>query len=248
MLEIIAILGVIFFIAVLFYKQANESFEIIQLEAERLHELPTLYADHAPIVIRGFQVPGLGTHTELEKRKHIMNMAVAPGLSLSALLKSKGSLENFAWKKDTSTFLAKETGLHTWFEQTLFTQLLPSAYTKFFYSFQTSLWPDHRGLFKTKAFQTVLMPTQGTAIVSIMLPKAEPYFPSNWQGRLFHKLTHADTPLLSQIQYLDVKLKKGNLLVLPAHYVVNVRTDDESDESAWIFCAEVHHWISRIAS
>lgn len=247
MLEILAILGVIFFIAVLFYKQANESFEVIQLEAERLGELPTLYADHAPIVVRGFSVPNLGNFQELSKRKHIMNMAVATNLSLNALLQSSGSLRNFTWKKETATFLSKESGLNTWFQQTLFTQILPSSYTKFLYSSQTSLWPDHKGLFKTKAFQTVLMPTQGTAIVSLMLPKVEPYLPNNWQGRRFETLTPADTPLLSQIQYMDVKLKKGNILLLPAHLIVNVKNSDESNESAWIFCAEVHHIISKLA-
>lgn len=247
MLEILAIIGLIFFIAVLFYKQANESYEVIQLEADRLQELPTLYSEHAPIVIRGFQVPSLGNQQELGKRQHIMNMAVATNLSLSALLKSSGSLKNFTWKKETATFLSKESGLNTWFEQTLFTPLLPSSYTKFLYSFNTSLWPDHRGLFKTKAFQTVLMPTQGTAIVSIMLPKAEPYLPAKWEGRLFQTLTHADTPLLSQIQYIDVKLKKGNILLLPAHLIISVKTSDESEESSWIFSAEVHHWISRVA-
>jgi hypothetical protein len=247
MLEILAILGVLFFIAVLFYKQANESFEVIQLEAERLQELPTLYADHAPIVIRGFQVPPLGSQKELEKREHIMNMAVATNLSLKALLQSSGSLQNFSWKKETATFLARESGLHTWFQQTLFTQILPSQYTKFLYSFQTSLYPDHRGLFKTKAFQTVLMPTQGTAIVSLMLPKAEPYLPNKWEGRRFESLTPADTPLLSQIQFMDIKVKKGNILLLPAHLIVNVKSASDADETCWLFCAEVHHWISRVA-
>jgi hypothetical protein len=249
MLEVFAIVGVIFFIAVLFYKQANESFEVIQLEAERLQELPTLYADHAPIVVRGFQVPPLGSQKELEKRQHILNMAVATNLSLKALLQSKGSLKNFTWKKETAKFLSRESGLQTWFEQSLFTQLLPSSYTKFLYSSQTFLYPDHRGLFKTKAFQTVLMPTQGTAIVSVMLPKAEPYLPNKWEGRQFESLTPADTPLLSQIQSIDVKVKKGNMLLLPAHLIISVKSDYESSsDSCWIFCAEVHHWISRVAS
>lgn len=247
MLEILAILGVIFFIAVIFYKQANESFEVIQLEAERLQELPTLYVDHAPIVVKGFSVPSLGNFHELNKRQHIMNMAVATNLSLKALLQSSGSLKNFTWKKETATFLSKESGLNTWFQQSLFTQVLPSSYTKFLYSFQTSLWPDHKGLFKTKAFQTVLMPTQGTAIVSLMLPKVEPYLPNKWQGRRFETLTPADTPLLTQIQYMDIKLKKGNILLLPAHLIVNVKTCDDSSESSWIFCAEVHHIISKLA-
>jgi len=42
MIEIIVIIAVLLFIAVLFYKQANEQFEILQVEATRLQELPTL--------------------------------------------------------------------------------------------------------------------------------------------------------------------------------------------------------------
>lgn len=245
MIEWVIILAVCFFIAVLFYKQANESFEIIQLEATRIDELPTIYSEHSPIVLKNFAVPSLGNQYELEKRHQIMNMAVLKGLSLKALLNSEGSLREYTWKKETAEFLAKESGLHTWFQHHLYKHLLPSPFTKWLFSFQTSLYPHHRGLFKTTAFQTVLMPTQGTAIVSIMLPKSEPYFPVNWKGRRFETLTNADTPLLAQIQYIDVKLRKGNLLVLPAHFIINIKSDDDC---AWVFCAEVHHLISRIAS
>ena len=59
--ETIIILGVIFFIAVMFYKQGNDEFEILQIEGERLQELPTLYGDRAPIVVSDFKLPALGT-------------------------------------------------------------------------------------------------------------------------------------------------------------------------------------------
>ena len=45
MIEIFIIIAVVFFIAVLFYKQANEQFDILQITADRLEELPTLYAE-----------------------------------------------------------------------------------------------------------------------------------------------------------------------------------------------------------
>ena len=247
-LESIIILGVLFFIAVLFYKQGNEQFEILQIEAERLQELPTLYSDKAPIVVSDFMLPALGTQAELQKRPHILQMSVAPSLSLKALLGSEGSLKAYTFKKATAEFLAKETGLNVWFEHHLYTSLLPSPYTQWLYSYNTSLWPHHRGLFKTTAFQTVIMPTQGTTRVSLLLQKALPYLPKRWEGRPFGGLTPQDTPLLNQIQFIEVKLRPGNLLLLPAHLIVDIASDPASDEAiAWNFVAEIHHPISKLA-
>jgi hypothetical protein len=247
MLEVLIFLGVSFFIAVLFYKQANESFEILQLDADRISDLPTLYSDHSPIVIKSFQTPLIGSFASLSKRTNIMNMLVAPSLTLKALLSSEGSLKAFTWKPLTAAFLSKESGLNTWFEHHLYPQLLPSPYTSFLYSQKSSLWIHHKGLCKTTAFQTLIMPTQGTVSVSLLLPKMIPYLPSNWQTRSFSSLSLLDTPLLNQIQFLEIKVRTGNLLLLPAHLLVDIKTDSESKETAWIFYAEVHHPISRIA-
>jgi hypothetical protein len=243
MIEIIIIVTIIFFIAVLFYKQANEQFEILQIDAERIHELPTLYADRSPIVISKFQPPALGSETEMQKRPNILQLTIAPNLTLRTLLASPQKLTTFPFTQDTANFLAKESGLSVWFEHHLYDSLLPSAYTKWLYSYKTSLWPNHRGLFKTTAFQTIIMPTQGTASVSLMLGKTIPYLPTRWEGRPFHSLTAQDTPLLNQIKFMEIKLRHGNLLILPAHIIVDIR----SIEKAWCFVAEIHHPISRLA-
>lgn len=249
MLEVIIILGVLFFIAVLFYKQANEQFEILNLDAERLDELPTLYGDHCPIVVSGFQPPALGTEKELQKRPHILQMAVAPSLSLRALLGSEGSLKSWTWNPATAKFLAKETGLDIWFEHNLLSKVLPSSssFLRFLYSTETSVWPHHRGLFKTKASQTILMPTQGTLRVSLLLQKMMPFLPAKWEGKRFEAMTQKDTPLLNQIQFIDILLRPGNLLALPPHLLVNIATDRESKENGWTFIAEIHTPISKIA-
>ncbi len=247
-LEIIVLLGVVIFIAILFYKQANEQFEILQLESDRLQEIPTLYGDHAPIVIRGFSVPSLGTFQELQKRKHILQMAIAPKRTLYSVLHSPTDCANWTFKPETTQFLSKESGLHIWFQQSMFSNFLPSPYTSWLYSFKTYLYPHHRGLFKTTAFQTIIMPTQGEANVSLILQTAESYLPTTWKERRFNSLTAQDTPLLSQIKFVEVKLKKGNLFVLPAHMIVDITTPQGAKEDCWFLLAEVHHPISRIAS
>ena len=247
MIEFIVILAVLLFIAVLFYKQANEQFEILQIEADRLQELPTLYNDRSPIVLSDFPAPNLGTEEELHKRNNIMQMMVTPTVNLKGLLSNKQFLAHFTFPMKTAEFLAKETGLQIWFEHHLYKSLLPSSYTSFLYSFQTSLWPNKRGMFKTKAFQTVFMVTQGTAVVTIMLTKMLPYLPAKWNGRAFTSLTMQDTPLLNQIQFIEIKLRKGNLLLLPAHLIVDVRSADAEGSDAWTFMAEIHHPISRLA-
>ena len=223
MLEYALFIIVLFFIGILFYKQANEEFQILQLDADRLSELPTLYVDRSPIVVSDFQTPALGTEEELAKRGIDSRIPNIP--------------------KETATYLAKESGLNIWFEHHLYKQLLPSPYTQFIYSFNTSLWPLNRGLFKTTAFQTVLMPTQGTASVKIMLQKMIPYLPSNWMGRAFSSLSLYDTPLLGQLQFIEIRVRKGNLLFLPAHLIVDIESQD-----SWVFMAEIHHPISLIAS
>ena len=237
MIEYLIILAVLLFIAVLFYKQANEEIEILQINAERLLELPTLYQDRSPIVISDFSTPNLGNNAEMQKRNHIMQMKIN-STTFGNILKT--NLRSFNFSTKTAEFLAKESGLAVWFEHHLYKSLLPSPYTSFFYSFNTSLWPDHRGLFKTRAFQTVFMPTQGVAIVSIMLPKMIPYLPTKWNGRPFSSLTIQDTPLLTEIKFVEIRLRKGNLLLLPAHILVDVR----SEEEAWTFISEIHHPIS----
>ena len=85
MIEYAGILIVAIFIAILFYKQANESFQILQLDADRLKDLPTLYPDHSPIVVKGLTLPPLGTESELRRRPHAARRHAAAGPGRGAL-------------------------------------------------------------------------------------------------------------------------------------------------------------------
>ena len=249
-LEFFLISIVLFFIAVLFYKPANEEFQILQLEASRIEEVPSLYSDRSPIVLRGLVLPpALGTEESLLKRSHIMQRSISTNLSLRQLITNPKMVSSYQMNPLTAEWLGKESGLQIWFDQTLFSKLIPSPYTKYFYSSNVQLWPHHIGLFKTTAFQTILFPTQGTVTVSLLLQKMLPYLPTGWEGRQFTSLTVTDTPLLNQIEFIDIKLRKGNALFIPAHVIISVSPAEPvaSDQTPFICMTTLHHPISRLA-
>jgi hypothetical protein len=248
MFEILFFIIVLLFIAILFYKQANEEIEILQIDSERMEEIPGLYGDRSPIVIKNFPVPALGSYEDFQKRPKVLQMKMGSTLhTLQSLLESN-ELKDFQFHPKTTSHLAKESGLDIWFGLHCYKGLLPSKFTEWLYSYSTGLWPSHRGLTKTRAVQTLFVPTQGVAKVCILLPKMVPYLPVEWKGKQFNKLTAEDTPLLSQIQYVEIKLRKGNALLLPAHILVDISSDPaDLHNTLWMFQAEIHHPISLLA-
>ena len=246
MLEAFVVIAVIVFIAILFYKQANESIQILQIDAERIQELPTLYVDRSPIVVRGVTLPPLGTEAELRKRPAVLQALVAPSTPLSAVLRTPQTIDSFRFSTVTAAFLSKESGLQTWFQHHLFQTLLPSPYTTWVYSLRTGLWPGGRGLFKTSAFQTLVMPTQGTAILTLLLQSMKPYLPTRWEGRRIASIGPQDTPLLSQLKSTEIRVRTGTFVILPPHLIVDIRS--EGEPSMWAFVAEIHHPISLLGA
>jgi hypothetical protein len=245
MIEFLFLLAVLYFIAVLFYRDKKDSFEILQLEADRINELPDLYAEKYPIVIRGLALPSLGTYDELKKRPHILQLGVSPTQSLDSLLHSP-SLSTFTFSEETTSFLAKESGLPVWCTPNLYPKLIP-PFGKQVYSTKESLWPSHRGLWKTKAYYTFCSPTQGMASVKLLLPAMIPFLPVQWERRNFDSLKKEDTPLLSHLEFVEIKLRPGNALMIPAHILANITQHPESPEPLFTYIVEIHHPISRFA-
>ena len=245
MIEFIFLLAVLYFIAILFYRECKDSFEILQLDASRIDELSDLYPEKRPIVITGMQFPLLGTYKELKKRPHILQLGVTESLSLDGLLHSP-ELSSFTFNDETTRFLAKESGLPVWCSQNIYPKLLP-AFARQLYSTKESLWPSHRGLWKTKAFYTFCTPTQGIASVKLLLPSMIPYLPLKWERMNFDSLRTEDTPLLSQLQFVEVKVRPGNALLIPAHILVNITQHAESTDTLFTYIVDIHHPISRFA-
>ena len=244
MIEFLFFFVVLFFIAILFYRDYKPEFEILQLEADRLEELPDLYSEKRPIVLRGLAFPPLGTYKELKKRPQILQMGITATTSLDTLLHSP-QLATFTFREETTAFLARESGLPIWCAQSFYPSVLPT-FGRPFYTTKESLWPSHRGLWKTTAYYTICIPTQGIASVKLLLPTMTPYLPLRWEGRRFDSLRTEDTPLLSQLQFVEVKVRAGTALCIPAHILVDVSQHGESDDTLFTYMVDIHHPISRL--
>lgn len=235
MLEYIFLGVIVVFISILFYKQANEQIEILQLNSERIHDLPTLLQERSPVVVRDYSTPPLGTPAELSKRP-----ALVPLLSSRSM-----------FSESVKASLATQSGLDIWFEHTWLPKLT-TPLSRLWTRPRSRIVPLTEGLWKTTAPLTFFMPTQGAFRIRILSPSSEPYLPSVWWGKQFDSFTLQDTPLLSQIQYSELRVRHGHLLFLPPHLVLDSTPSDdpkdlEKKEEPWAYIVELHHPISFLA-
>ena len=107
----------------------------------------------------------------------------------------------------TSLQLADATGVKTWIEKT-WLQRVYNGYLQALFSTSTEVCLGEKGLRKTTAYSTMILPTDGNLLLSVMPEKSETYLPRTWKGRMFHKLTRVDTPLIGEIKYVDIKVKQ----------------------------------------
>lgn len=235
MLEVILLLAACLFIAVLFYKQANEQIELLQLEADRKQDLPNVLSERSPIILRGYATPTLGTPETCKQRP-----------SLAPLFQ----YDPATFPLETRRALAQESGLDIWFEHT-WLPLLTSPFTRFYTSPSSRMIVHKEGLQQTSAPITFIMPTQGSFIITLMTQSQIPFLPVRWKGRQFEGFTALDTPLLNRVVYTQVKLRVGHIFLLPPHILFDIQTCDEEmkgegvDPLAWAYCVELHHPISR---
>jgi hypothetical protein len=110
----------------------------------------------------------------------------------------------------------------------------------------TAAYAGPRGLHKTTAATTLIIPTDGEQVVSIMHEEAEPYLPEDWNGRQLRDFTIEDTPLLGHIDYMDIVVRPGTALVLPAHWTYCIAPKD--DGSLFYTVVEIHHPISAFVN
>lgn len=228
LLESIFIIVSCLFIAVLFYKQANEQIEILTVDADRIQNLPNWLAERSPVVVRGYKTPSLGTRAACEQRP-----------SLAPLFQ----YDTTSFPIQTRKALAQESGLDIWFEHTLI-PILTSRISRLYTTPHSRMIIGKQGLSQTTAPITFFMPTQGAFTVNILVQSQIPFLPSRWEGRALESLTVADSPLLNQIQYSQLKVRPGHLLFLPPHILIDIQEDTTAEIQAWGYFVELHHPIS----
>jgi len=247
-LEFIILIATIFIINVFFYKQAVSEYKILQAENGDLTKVTELIPELSPIVVRGFTTPNLWTAEDIRPGSRLAALPlIYDGFQPFPL--SSASTMVLPTKAPTSAALiAQEMGLQVWAEHTILPGLTRTWYGQLL-SVQTFALIGAQGLSQTTAFQTILMPTEGDILVTLLYNNMKAYCPpgSAWKNTFPDSWTKTDTPLITELQYIDIIVRKGNLLIIPPHWRYSYKAQDPASHAQpKVAMIEVHHPMSRI--
>jgi hypothetical protein len=239
-LEGILVFGIIVLILIFFYRQAVQEFRILQTES--LDKSISLFGERSPIVVLPAPQPQqLWTRADLSQRPTLGNSAIQ-GKKLISLINQ----ESVSLKNDKAEHLATLVGLPVWIRETITPIIKQSVWWGPILTPRTEALIGAQGLKQTFGYITCIFVTEGAIQVSLLNESSDPYLPTKWKGKRLSKMTRDDAPLLAQIQYIDVIVRPGSMLLVPAHWKVCWETY-ETDKPALTVWTEYNHPISKFA-
>ncbi len=254
MLEIILFLSIALLILLFFYKQSVEEYKLNQISFSQAEALPALLAEKSPIVVLDTPHIPFWNSADLKSRPALAAGRLVNGIPIGDAihLNVKELKPHFLFNKSQAALLGEKTGAPVWIQNKWLKHIVPPTLQ---WATQPSCraWFGSRGLQSTTAPWTLLTVSEGTAQVSLLHKKYDTYLPSRWKNRLPTELTPADTPFLGDIAYIDVILRPGTTLLVPAHWKMSwaAATTDTTKEAsqpqqAFVLETAFHHPLSRL--
>ena len=244
-LEICMIFTVLIGVLVLFYRQAIEQFNILQIEASQLDDLPKLLGERTPLVLHDIGQPKLFTPDAIKANSRLQQFPIGSNQTLGNYIQD-AKMTNPLPRK-ASLLLAKESGLSVWGEHTWFPKVFSYPILQHIHSITTEAYLGDMGLQKTTAIHTLLYPTSGALEVTLLTEQQEKCLPQAWRGRFPELFTLQDTPLVGEVKYITIKLRPGNILCIPSHWFYSIRTTDAKKPTMWARFS-IDNPVSAVAS
>ena len=223
-----------FLIAVCFYKQRRQTIELLQLEYAAPDSLKDLGQERQPIIIRGAPTPTTITLEKLSKmnRLDVFPLADSKATLLDYRTAPKNVLPEYQrgglplLTSDQSIRLAKELALDTWVSYSV-QDMLNDMIGIFSFAHRNTVKVllGGKGMERAVPVYTVIMPVEGKYVLSIVNKKTESFLPANWRHRYANTLTINDSPMVGEIQYIDVILRPGTLICIPSHCIYSIEPD-----------------------
>jgi hypothetical protein len=250
MLEFFFLLGLVFLIGVLFYKQRRPSTELLQAEESQLEEqFSELLEEQQPLIVRGISPPKGITLESLKKIPRLSEFSVG-GQPLQAVLDNPSILASAqgspVLSKERRGEFATELSTKLWADHVWLPKFSQTTWLGFMLGCMlTEIVLGGMGMFKTTAMYTCIMPTEGVYTVSIVSRESESFLPKKWEYRYPGDLSPNDTPLVSDLKYMDIILRPGTMIIFPAHFIVSMKPATDEFTAAAIL--EYHEPISLLA-
>jgi hypothetical protein len=243
MLEILFILLIVFFVLIFFYKQSADEFHILQIDQTTLDTLPELLAEAHPLVIRGLGTPKILTEEILKGNHRAQTLPVAIPHVLHQYLANPKGKTLVPLGIEVRKQAANELGLQVWAEHVWFPRIKEENPLAYALSMDSEVYISSMGMRMTTAAYTLIYPTNGTFTGSILVSGNTKFMPV-WEGLFVSEMKPSEYPLLNEVQFMDIILRPGHMLILPPHWILSLKSSDTLPVFAWI---EVHHPISRLA-
>jgi len=250
MIDILILVALVFFIAVLFYKQRQPSLEILQAEESQLEEqLSDLLEEQQPLIVRGIIPPKGLTKESLEKIPRLAQFSVG-GQPLDDILKNPIMLSSAKGQpvlsRERREELATELSLQVWAEHSWLPKLKQTTWLGWIVGcVKAEVLLGGIGMIRTKAKYTCIMPTEGVYTVSILSKDSETFLPKEWMYKYPGDLSPNDTPLVADLKYIDVIVRPGTMIFFPPHFVISIKPNQDSFTAAAV--VEYHEPISLLA-
>jgi hypothetical protein len=231
LLEFTFIVVVFLAVVIVFYRQAIEQYNILQIEASQVSELSKLLGERTPVVVRNVGTPKLFLPELLKTNKRLQQFPIGNQMTLGSYI-AKPTTQVSLTKK-AAILLGKESGLSVWGDHTWFPKCFQYPILQQLHSFSTEAHLGEVGLRKTTGIVTFLYPTAGALEVTLLTEQQGKYLPTNWRGRFPETFTVQDTPLVGEIKYITVKLRPGTILCIPTHWYASIRVVDKAAPALW---------------
>lgn len=244
MIEYIFILLVAFGILILFYRQAMNEYNILQIEMEQVSDLPKLLGEQTPVVVRGIGAPKLFTEDSLKSNARLLSYPVTTTLTIQDYIQNPQV--QIKMPRKSSKVLANESGLQVWASHTWFPKVFAYSAFEMIHTIQAEACLGEKGLQKTTAIYTLLYPTSGALDVTLLTENQGTYMPSVWRGRFPETFTLQDGPLVGEMKYITIKLRPGNILWIPTHWYLSIRSSEK--KACFWSLIEIHNPVSWLAT
>lgn len=252
MLEFILIFILIFLVLTFFYKQAIYEFRLNQIEWSQSDKLPDLLSEKVPIILRGRPPTAFWTQEDIHLRSVYNSVPIFENSTLVDWIGCTDPGTICPWGKEHARLLGTRyiSGLELWTERILNPLIYRgNPLAKWWLRPINQCWAGSKGLWKTVAPWSAIFVTQGAVVCSIMTESVESSLPVQWKGAFPSDFTAYDTPFVGDLKFIDIVIRPGSLLFMPAHWFISWKALDEGNDSIcpMVCSVEYHSVVSRFA-
>lgn len=249
MLEILLLFCILFLILTFFYKQAICEFRINQIEWSQKDNIPSLLNEKVPFVLRSIPSATFWTHDDILARPCFKDIPIFQETTLTDWVSTSNINSICPWKYSQAEIIAAISGINIWANRWI-NPFIISSLLKFWMFPRYHCWAGNIGLRKTFATWTCLFPVDGEITLTIMSETVEAYLPAKWIGCFPANLTINDTPFVGDLKFIDIILRPGSCIFMPAHWFISWTshvTDSSPNKTPMVCSISYHTPISLLA-